>query len=671
MTHRSVPLPLVRRPYTRVDEILENLDALDDAMTRNGDMRAAFLIAYRHITQEVLHALPSGLFEDREWVASFTLAFANRYREALVAWEDGERSAVPAEWQTAFAHATDERCTVLQHLLLGMTAHILYDLPMAVASTVGGRDSAGCLRDFLRVLALLHRTVDPMQNDLSERFGPGLSVLDYALLRFDEWGAYLLVKYYRRVAWDAAVGYLGSSVDDDATRAKIREAARRTAERVLWLSATPNRLAFFRFVESLDPSRLPYVGPLYPGVRRDTRVALHGHTLQLRFRRYLPQPPEQLFPLLTEPDLMNLWSEAEVRLVSPGDGGGAAAVGAVREVRVPIPGPAVLLDEVTERTEPPHHYVYRVTRCDQLGHHRGSMRLREGGRGTEVTWEVEIEAATRAEAVITRQILVPKLQASLDVLERIAGQAPVRPSPPTRPLDEHADLEALLRGIREQGRRTTAVLSRAQQSGHAICWPLRLVDAASDRIARAADDGHWTHPSWVLRCWIATTAPLLEQADVYLSGGRLEDPAWAACFGSLESKRRGRLLAPWRAVSAVLHEQLAHDYPAAIGSTWRAHYERRCDVTRFRTDELALSELVAELLFALARADHGVGGIALRLGQRLLAPETLRRGREQLLAGYARQRRAAFEAVAATLPRVPLVAGGPAAADVPPASPAP
>jgi hypothetical protein len=61
--------------------------------------------------------------------------FAKYYTDAYYANRDGNRSAVPRSWLTAFDAARDKKATGVGDLLLGMNAHINRDLPFVLAAT--------------------------------------------------------------------------------------------------------------------------------------------------------------------------------------------------------------------------------------------------------------------------------------------------------------------------------------------------------------------------------------------------------------------------------------------------------------------------------------------------------------------------------------------------------
>src|SRR6266852_7203894 len=73
-----------------------------------------------------------GGFADAEWVERWDVAFADLYLEALEASLAGRRP--PRPWDIAFSAPAD--LPALRHVLLGMNAHINYDLPQALLAVI-------------------------------------------------------------------------------------------------------------------------------------------------------------------------------------------------------------------------------------------------------------------------------------------------------------------------------------------------------------------------------------------------------------------------------------------------------------------------------------------------------------------------------------------------------
>ena len=118
-----------------IDDVIERMTVLADELRRDGDRRLAFHATYLRTTQAVAAALRAGAFEDADWVDRWDVAFARLYLDALDADRRGD--PVPRPWAVAFrAAAAQPDLPTVRHVLLGMNAHINYDLPQALLAVI-------------------------------------------------------------------------------------------------------------------------------------------------------------------------------------------------------------------------------------------------------------------------------------------------------------------------------------------------------------------------------------------------------------------------------------------------------------------------------------------------------------------------------------------------------
>ncbi len=130
---------------------------------------------------------------------------------------------------------------------------------------------------------------------------------------------------------------------------------------------------------------------------------------ELRFEREIPAPPDEVWRWVTEPELMNRWSEAKIA----GDPGADT-----REVTVPAFGFTTRLrEEVLERV-PPSRFVYRVVDHPTIRDHRGVQELAPSEAGTTLVWTVRFRGALPGLSALLAAILAPALSRSLDALVR-------------------------------------------------------------------------------------------------------------------------------------------------------------------------------------------------------------------------------------------------------------
>jgi len=134
----------------------ERLDGLTPAQAYLRE----FLGTYQRTTLAVGKAVDAGGFEDPEWVERWDVAFAELYLVALDAHLAGEQPSRP--WRLAFDASPD--LPALRHVLLGINAHVNYDLPQALLAVISDDDFGSS-----SVMASRHRDHERIDSVLSSR----------------------------------------------------------------------------------------------------------------------------------------------------------------------------------------------------------------------------------------------------------------------------------------------------------------------------------------------------------------------------------------------------------------------------------------------------------------------------------------------------------------------
>src|SRR5712691_6524266 len=111
-----------------IDALIARMAAMLEPLQADGDQRRYFHATYQRTTIAVAEKIKRGGFADPEWVERWDVAFADLYLEALEAAVAGRRAS--RTWDVAFGAPAG--LPALRHVLLGMNAHINYDLPQAL-----------------------------------------------------------------------------------------------------------------------------------------------------------------------------------------------------------------------------------------------------------------------------------------------------------------------------------------------------------------------------------------------------------------------------------------------------------------------------------------------------------------------------------------------------------
>lgn len=153
------------RLATTIDDVIEKLDEIIDNAVQENSRLGFFAVLYRTVTIKVKEGIAAGRFENGERMERLDVIFANRYLEAYEQFRSG---ATPtSSWLEAFEAAKSWRLLILQHLLLGINAHINLDLGIAAAETTPGAALPGLKHDFDEINQILGALLDDVQKKIS------------------------------------------------------------------------------------------------------------------------------------------------------------------------------------------------------------------------------------------------------------------------------------------------------------------------------------------------------------------------------------------------------------------------------------------------------------------------------------------------------------------------
>ncbi|WP_439028446.1 DUF5995 family protein [Haloarchaeobius sp. DT45] len=229
---------LVTDPFTSVADAHDRLLTLERLFVDRDDRRAVFLSIYGRVTELVGAGIDGGEFEDGEWVTRYLVEFANRYRQALLDFETGNLAALSDPWQLAFEAAERGDCLVVQDAMLGINAHINYDLAFALHEAGVSSDRRRKYADHCTVNDILRCLVDEAQDTLAADYdAPGITTVDESMGRLDESLSIRTIREGRDSAWRNAVAL------DSRWKARRRFArwiTRVTATGAAYLLLSPN-----------------------------------------------------------------------------------------------------------------------------------------------------------------------------------------------------------------------------------------------------------------------------------------------------------------------------------------------------------------------------------------------------------------------------------------------
>jgi hypothetical protein len=223
-----------------IDALIERMRELLEPMEAAGDPKRIFHATYLRTTIAVAEEIkrPGG-FADPVWTERWDVAFADLYLEALDQLQGGEQPSRP--WAIAFG--ARRGLPVVNRLLLGMNAHINYDLPQALLAVITDEefDDAELIArreaDHKAIDDILASRVAAEGDELTSIDGPG-SLLNQLLRPFNQSGTRRFLREARQKVWANAVSLSQArSIGAGAYAARLAELEELSAAKVIELQA--------------------------------------------------------------------------------------------------------------------------------------------------------------------------------------------------------------------------------------------------------------------------------------------------------------------------------------------------------------------------------------------------------------------------------------------------
>lgn len=187
-----------------ITEVIDMLDEIMQQATKNNSPLGYFPALYRKVTIEIRRRIQCEQFEDCTRMERLDVAFANRYFQAYHDYHQGK--AISQSWEIAFEASKDEKVSVLQHLFLGINAHICLDLGVASAQLLPGKAIFTLKNDFDLVSEVLASMTDFVQEDVADFWKP-MKIIDVMGGKYDEKFADWVIHSARKQAWEVATSF--------------------------------------------------------------------------------------------------------------------------------------------------------------------------------------------------------------------------------------------------------------------------------------------------------------------------------------------------------------------------------------------------------------------------------------------------------------------------------
>lgn len=189
-----------------IDEVIEKLERIIQVSKTEESSLGYFAALYHRVTLTVKDKLNTNYFDDDVRMEQLDVIFANRYLSAYHNYKEGKQ--VTASWKFGFKSSEDSNLIVLQHLLLGMNAHINLDLGIAAAEISTKSTIDELEADFNRINEILSSLVDEIQADLARIWPTLVKILNY-LKKADDFLINFSMELARNGAWKFAKTAVG------------------------------------------------------------------------------------------------------------------------------------------------------------------------------------------------------------------------------------------------------------------------------------------------------------------------------------------------------------------------------------------------------------------------------------------------------------------------------
>ncbi len=189
------------KELSSIDEVIAILENIILETIAKNDPLGYFAVLYQKVTLKVKEGIENDFFDDGERMEKLDVLFAERYLNAYYAYQKEE--TVTASWEGVFMLSKNYWPIVLQHLLVGMNAHINLDLGIAAAEISRNKNIDDLEDDFKRINEILALLVNEVQDDLS-RIWPTLKRILQSTRKVDDFLIDFSMELARDGAWKFA-----------------------------------------------------------------------------------------------------------------------------------------------------------------------------------------------------------------------------------------------------------------------------------------------------------------------------------------------------------------------------------------------------------------------------------------------------------------------------------
>ena len=195
-----------------IHEVIQRLEQIVEDCVKTDAREGYFAALYLRVTRQVSKKIDERYFDDNARMERLDVVFANR---CLAAYDQyRQQQPCSASWQLAFDTCHRWPPLVLQHLLMGMNAHIGLDLGIAAATVCPGKAIEALHSDFNKINEILASLVNTVQDEIAQIW-PLLKPIDWLAGKLDEEIAVFSMDMARDAAWKVALDYAALTTEAD------------------------------------------------------------------------------------------------------------------------------------------------------------------------------------------------------------------------------------------------------------------------------------------------------------------------------------------------------------------------------------------------------------------------------------------------------------------------
>lgn len=189
------------------DPVLVKMVQYTDDWKAAKDSRYVFLSCYHLMSMNMVSAISNNEFHDSVWVNKLLHRFADYYFDSLTCYDCGDLTS--KVWENAHKATCNKNLSELQYLILGVNAHINYDLVLALFDllkpewkSLSETQQQQRYEDHKHVNHVIASTIDRVQDEILEPLNPMLEWVDSLLGRMDEYLISKLITSWRENVWE-------------------------------------------------------------------------------------------------------------------------------------------------------------------------------------------------------------------------------------------------------------------------------------------------------------------------------------------------------------------------------------------------------------------------------------------------------------------------------------